>query len=201
MKSAAVAQVAQVAQVVEFYHQGLDHYFLTANPVEQAVVDSGAVGAWQRTGNTFPAGGSGEACRFYGSLSPGPNSHFFTADAAECAELKRLQAITPASQKRWNFEGNDFLATPAVNGGCPAGLLPVYRAYNNGFARGSTATIASPATGPTICIRYRPAGSPKESRCAHRCRKRACPRNSLHAATPIARTMSPISGTVPTWST
>ena len=133
-KSAAVAEVA--AQVVEFYHQGLDHYFLTANPAEQAVVDSGAVGAWQRTGNTFPAGGPAQVCRFYGSLSPGPNSHFFTADAAECAELKRIQATTPASQKRWNFEGDDFLTTPAVNGGCPAGLLPVYRAYNNGFARG-----------------------------------------------------------------
>jgi hypothetical protein len=47
-----------------------------------------------------------------------------------------LQASTPASQKRWNFEGNDFNTTPAVNGACAAGLVPVYRAYNNGSARG-----------------------------------------------------------------
>ena len=125
-----------VAQVVEYYHPGLDHYFITANPAEQAIVDSGAAGAWQRTGNAFAAGGSIRVCRFYGSLSPGPNSHFFTANAAECAGLKQLQATTPSTQKRWNFEGDDFSTTPAVNGGCPAGLLPVYRAYNNGPARG-----------------------------------------------------------------
>jgi hypothetical protein len=133
--TAAKSTVA-VGEVVEFYNAGLDHYFITANPAEQAVVDSGVVGVWRRTGNTFPAGGTSDVCRFYGSLAPGPNSHFFTANAAECADLKRLQTITPASQKRWNFEGNDFLTTPAVNGACPAGLLPVYRAYNNGFARG-----------------------------------------------------------------
>ena len=69
-------------------------------------------------------------------MSPGPNSHFYTADAAECAALKALQASTPATQKRWNFESNDFNTTPSVNGVCPAGLVPVYRAYNNGFARG-----------------------------------------------------------------
>jgi len=36
----------------------------------------------------------------------------------------------------WKFESNDFLTTPAVNGACPAPLVPVYRAYNNGFAKG-----------------------------------------------------------------
>ena len=140
-RSAAVAVATPAAaevipEVVEFHNAGLDHYFITANPAEQAMVDSGAVGAWQRTGNVFPAGGSGQACRFYGSLTPGPNSHFFTADPAECAELKRLQTVTPATQKRWNFEDNDFPTTPAVNASCPAGLMPVYRAYNNGYARG-----------------------------------------------------------------
>jgi hypothetical protein len=125
------------ATVVEYYHPVLDNYFITADPNEQAAVDAGAAGAdWRRTGGTFKAGGPNQVCRFYGSQSPGPNSHFYTADAAECAELKRLQAITPASQKRWNFESNDFNTTPAVNGACPAGLVPVYRAYNNGFARG-----------------------------------------------------------------
>ena len=123
-------------EVVEYFHPVLDHYFITADPVEQAAVDSGAAGAWQRTGNTFRTGGPSQVCRFYGSLSPGPNSHFYTADAAECAALKALQATTPSTQKRWNFESNDFLTTPAVNGACPAALVPVYRAYNNGFTRG-----------------------------------------------------------------
>ena len=132
---AAVA--SGVATVVEYYHTVLDNYFITADPVEQAAVDSGAAGAeWRRTGNGFRAGGASQVCRFYGSVSPGPNSHFYTADAAECAALKAMQASTPATQKRWNFESNDFNTTPAVNGACPAGLVPVYRAYNNGFARG-----------------------------------------------------------------
>ena len=122
--------------VVEYYNAGLDHFFITSDPAEQAAVDSGAAGPFKRTGNTFAAGGPNSVCRFYGSQSPGPNSHFYTADVPECADLKRLQTTTPASQKRWNFESNDFLTTSAVNGACSAGLVPVYRAYNNGFSKG-----------------------------------------------------------------
>jgi hypothetical protein len=131
------AASASKPTIVEYYLSSGDTYFITADPAEQAAVDSGAAGVeWGRTGGTFGAGGPNQVCRFYGSLSPGPNSHFYTANAAECADLKQLQASTPASQKRWNFESNDFNTTPAVNGACPAGLVPVYRAYNNGFTRG-----------------------------------------------------------------
>jgi hypothetical protein len=122
--------------IVEFYNTLLDHYFITADGNEVAAIDNGSAGpGWSRTGDTFKAGGDTFVCRFYGSLSPGPNSHFYTADADECAFLKQLQASTPATERRWNFESNDFSTTPAVNRACPAGLLPVYRAYNNGFAR------------------------------------------------------------------
>ena len=38
------------ADVVEYYHSTLDHYFITADAAEQAAVDSGAAGAWRRTG-------------------------------------------------------------------------------------------------------------------------------------------------------
>ncbi len=42
--------------------------------------------------------------------------------------------------KSWTFESLDFVSTPptagGVNGACPAGTAPVYRAYNNGYARG-----------------------------------------------------------------
>ena len=122
--------------VVEFYNTILDHYFITADAIEVAAIDNGSAGpGWSRTGDTFKAGGDTFVCRFYGSLSPGPNSHFYTADTGECAFLKQLQASTPATEKRWNFESNDFSTTPAVNRDCPAGLVPVHRAYNNGFAR------------------------------------------------------------------
>jgi len=129
------------AAVIEFYNPDLNNYFITADPVEQAFVDTGAVGRWQRTGNSFATGGPNQVCRFggNGNINPatgtfyGPNSHFYTADAAECAGLKAL--YTPTA-KSWKFESNDFLTTPAVNGTCATGLVPVYRAYNNGFARG-----------------------------------------------------------------
>lgn len=135
-----VAGYAQAA-VVEYFNPDLNNYFITADPVEQAFVDTGAVGRWQRTGNTFATGGPNQVCRFGGNsnVNPatgtfyGPNSHFYTADPAECAGLKAL--FTP-NAKSWKFESNDFLTTPAVNGTCPAPLVPVYRAYNNGFARG-----------------------------------------------------------------
>lgn len=123
--------------VVEFYNTNLDHYFITADPSEAAAIDNGSAGpGWRRTGSTFKSGGSTAVCRFYGSQSPGPNSHFYTVDPGECDYLKQLQANTPVTQKRWNFEKLDFVSTAPTNDTCAAGLVPIYQAYNNGFARG-----------------------------------------------------------------
>jgi len=123
--------------VVEFYNTTLDHYFITADANEAAAIDNGSAGpGWSRTGNSFRSGGNASVCRFYGSMSPGPNSHFYTVDADECSFLKQLQASTPATEKRWNFESLDFVSTASVSGACPTGTTPVYRAYNNGFSRG-----------------------------------------------------------------
>ena len=128
---------ALAADVVEFYNATLDNYFITANPIEAAAIDNGAAGpGWARTGDTFGAGGNAPVCRFYGSQSPGPNSHFYTVLAAECDALKQLQASTPLTQKRWNFESLDFFSTVPAGGGCFDGTTPVLRAYNNGFTRG-----------------------------------------------------------------
>ncbi|MBK9607014.1 MAG: hypothetical protein IPO58_11605 [Betaproteobacteria bacterium] len=127
--------------VVEFYNTSLDNYFITADPIEAAAIDNGAAGpGWIRTGNAFKSGGSASVCRFYGSISPGPNSHFYTVDPAECQSLKDQQF--PAGDPRkltiksWNFESLDFASTPSANQACPGGTVPVYRAYNNGFTRG-----------------------------------------------------------------
>jgi Repeat of unknown function (DUF5648) len=134
---ALTSGVAIAVSVVEFYNTNLDTYFLTADPNEAAAIDSGAAGpGWSRTGSNFNAGGPTPVCRFYGSLVPGPNSHFYTALADECAALKQLQAVTPPSQKRWNFESLDFATTVPAGGVCPADTRAVYRAYNNGFTRG-----------------------------------------------------------------
>jgi hypothetical protein len=123
--------------VFEFYNDLLDHFFITGSVAEKDAILGGSAGpGWALTGNAFSAGGAAAVCRFYGSVAPGPNSHFYTIDPAECQWLKDLQAITPPSEKRWNFEGNDFASTPPVAGQCPAATIAVYRAYNNGFARG-----------------------------------------------------------------
>ena len=122
--------------VVEYYFAAMDQYFITASGSDQALLDSGVAPGWSRTGEWFKQGGSTPVCRFYGSVSPGPNSHFYTAIQSECDLLRSLQASTPATQQRLNFESLDFTTTPAVNGTCVAGTIPVYRAYNNGAARG-----------------------------------------------------------------
>ncbi len=131
--------------VVEFYHAALDHYFITSDAAEAGGIDAGMAGAgWVRTGYSFtvwtPLGNpmAKDVCRFYGSPSPGPNSHFFSMSAWECEALHRLQKQTPASAPRWNFEAMVFQAEPIDpgTGACREGKRPVYRAYNAGFARG-----------------------------------------------------------------
>ncbi|ABA58603.1 Glycosyl hydrolase, BNR repeat [Nitrosococcus oceani ATCC 19707] len=133
--------------VTEFFNVDLGHYFMTASPEDVAIIEAGGAGpGWERTGHTFKAWsnlGSDVGvylCRFYGSVSPGPNSHFFTASPQECGFLLDLQAQTPPTVPRWNFEGDAFMAIPAQGKGdaqhCPEAFVPVYRAYNNGFARG-----------------------------------------------------------------
>ncbi len=127
--------------VIEYYIASLDHYFITGAASEQSVVDSGAVGPWVRTGTTFRTGGPTQVCRFYGNtgVNPatgaiyGPNSHFFTANEGECQGL--VGAFAP-NQASWKFESRDFATSLPTGGQCAAGMVPVYRAYNNGFARG-----------------------------------------------------------------
>lgn len=127
--------------VVEYFNADLDNYFITANPAEQAIVDSGAVGRWQRTGNAFRSAGPAQVCRFYGNAATntasgrpyGPNSHFYTIDQHECDGLK---AVFDAGAPSWRFESLDFSAAAFDGTHCAAGTVPVYRAYNNGQARG-----------------------------------------------------------------
>ena len=121
------------APVVEFYNTYLDHYFVSAGPGEIIAVDTGAAGSgWQRTGFGFRAyipeygvpANAIPVCRFYGTPGHGPNSHFYTASAAECEAVKR--------DPGWTYEGVAFYVNAQINDRCP-GSAAVYRAYNNGF--------------------------------------------------------------------
>ena len=101
--------------VVEFYNTNLNTYFITADSNEASAIDKGAAGpGWMRTGLTFKSGGSDFVCRFYGSPSPGPDSHFYTLSGSECSGLLQIQAVIPSTQKRWNFESLDFASTSRV---------------------------------------------------------------------------------------
>ncbi|MBK9606219.1 MAG: DUF1566 domain-containing protein [Betaproteobacteria bacterium] len=137
---------AQARQVVVEYLDTADfpdspggHFFYSSDPAEQAAVDAGAAGAFSRTGRQFMTGGTSPVCRFYGSMTPGPNSHFFTVEDAECSALKAAQlSPRPTTVQQWNYEGISYATTPATvaaNGtrSCPAYTLPLYRAYNNAF--------------------------------------------------------------------
>ena len=149
-----VAKVAGgIVEVVEYHNAALDHYFISADPGELAVLDGGAFGgAWKRTGATFPAwdvsgspAGTVPVCRFFGTdryrsngSRIGPNSHFYTADPAECDYVKvAWQSIANdgMSYAAWTFESNAFAVKLPVGGTCPAGTQALYRTYNDG-ARG-----------------------------------------------------------------
>ena len=135
--------------VIEFFNVDLGHYFITASASEAAGIDAGAAGpGWQRTGYNFlawqpTAFGIASAtlygvpqlahplCRFYGTPGIGPNSHFYTIDDAECAQVR--------TDPGWLFENLPFYAfrpQPGANAtNCPGELQPVWRAYNNRFAQ------------------------------------------------------------------
>ena len=121
---------------VEYFNPALGHYFITTLPIETAVLDSGSIAGWIRTGQWFwayPAsgnasGGRSPVCRFYGRPEAGLDSHFYSASPAECdAVLERFSSA-------WMLETSDLfdigLPDPSA-GACVAGTAPVYRLYND----------------------------------------------------------------------
>lgn len=141
--------VASPVPVFEFFQERLRHYFIAAGPDEIALLDAGGQGGWKRTGQRFRAWAgvsdappeARAACRFY---AQGPNSHFFTADASECASLRQLETTQRASLAPgksflgWSYEGTGFYTLTPQGGQCPPGTAQVYRDYNNRAALGDS---------------------------------------------------------------
>lgn len=119
-----------LVDVVEYYHAGFDHYFISALPADIAALDSGQLKGWARTGQVFkaydaPATGTSPVCRFYLPPAAG-DSHFYSASPAECAEVA---AKFPA----FSYESPSVmhLGLPdAATGACNPGWTPVYRLWN-----------------------------------------------------------------------
>jgi hypothetical protein len=123
---------ATIVQVEEFYHPGLDRYFLTADDAEKQRLDSGRLPGWERTGESFKAYGTGSrpggsinpVCRYYGDPERGVNAHFYSADAAECATV----FVTFSSD--WLLESDNVFQIDLpdkATGACPSGTVPIYR--------------------------------------------------------------------------
>ena len=128
--TAPSAPAAGEVIVNEFHRDANDHYFVTADAAETAMLDAGTVlRGWTRTGFAFKAWPAGSpfglaTCRFFGTPGVGPDSHFYTNSASECAIVRGNPA--------WSYEGIAFNAFPAVAADCPADRIPVTRLYNNG---------------------------------------------------------------------
>lgn len=126
----AVAATSVPTTVVEYYHQALDHYFITWMPDEIAKLDAGTViKGWARTGSTFPAYTTTQAttspvCRYYIPPALG-DSHFFGRGTVEC---------DATGQKNPSFVLEDstfmYMVMPSA-GACPANTLDVYRVFSN----------------------------------------------------------------------
>lgn len=122
--------VTDSPQAIEYHHATFDHYFLTALPDEIAKLDSGIISGWVRTGQSFgvyfeTSKATSAVCRFFSTAFGPKSSHFYTADAGECAKVQ--------SNRDWQFEGPVFnVEAPDLNGACPPSTQPVYRLYNNG---------------------------------------------------------------------
>ena len=116
--------------VMEFHNRDDGQYFLSADPAEIAFIDSGGLGSgWSRTGMQFNAwprdevrvAGALPVCRFFGTPGFGPNSHFFTADATECALVR--------TNPHWIDEGIAFRALLPAAGVCPTGDVTIQRLW------------------------------------------------------------------------
>jgi P pilus assembly chaperone PapD len=120
----------ETVDLVEYHHPEWDHYFVTSNVDEISKLDTGVTQGWWRTGQQFKAYSSGVesgtyVCRFFSTAFAPRSSHFYTSSPEECAVV--------SGSPDWELEGEVFnLAEPFVDGTCTAGLLPVYRLYNDG---------------------------------------------------------------------
>ena len=117
--------------VIEFYHAGMDHFFISSLAAEIDALDSGRYPGWERTGEYFHAFpqqvplGTSPVCRFYIPPAYG-DSHFFSASPAECAATR---AKFP--QLAYETDAAFFIYSPDAQGNCPSTTVPVYRLWSH----------------------------------------------------------------------
>lgn len=124
----ALAPDIEVA--IEYYHQVYDHYFITHNAEQIAILDKGdVIMGWTRTGQSFKVwtvarADTSPVCRFYIPPAKG-DSHYYGRDPVECN-------ATAAREPTFINEDPQFfhIVLPTA-GACPAGTRNVYRTFSN----------------------------------------------------------------------
>lgn len=127
---------AGTVRAIEYWHEALAHYFITADDNEIWLLDAQLFAGWIRTGESidvYPPGagtpeGASPVCRYYGRPVPGFDTHFYSASPAEC------QAVADRFGDVWQLESPEVFALrrpDPVDGSCPEGSKPVYRFFNS----------------------------------------------------------------------
>jgi len=116
--------------VIEYFHEGFGHYFMTSDTDDISKLDNGTTIGWTRTGFQFnayatPGDDTSPVCRFFSTAFAPKSSHFYTPFAFECAKVQ--------ANSDWTLENTAaFHIVDTTDGSCVAGTKPVYRLYNNG---------------------------------------------------------------------
>lgn len=122
--------------LTEYYHAGLDYYFLTGDNNNKAILDG--LADWRRSGSeirlyavptvdTVPL----ERHFFARVAKAGTRgSHFFTASSSDQALMTSVNPTNAAVDAKPYLEGIEGHAVPKLaNGNCPTGSSPIYRAF------------------------------------------------------------------------
>ena len=157
----------------EFYNRSQDKFFMTSDPVEIALLPSSAFPGWLPTGEGFNAISADAAaaavksvavptspvCRFYIPPEHG-DSHFFSADPAQCQQVLDLRATNPSFSGYIEETANAFLVylPDLVTGACPAGTIPIYRLWNRRFDSNHRYTANPSIKAQMVAKGYAPEG-------------------------------------------
>jgi Domain of unknown function (DUF5666) len=122
--------------VVEYFHRGTAHYFMTGSAAEQRLLDSPALrGDFARSGRTFSAWSPQAADRPADAVAvmrffqPKVASHVYTSHAVDIAALRAYPQ--KADGTGFSDEGIAFFAMQAIDQRCATGTKAIYRSYNN----------------------------------------------------------------------
>lgn len=129
-----VMSVGEKSQIVEYYHDGLQHYFITSNIFEIEKLDTGVLAGWARTGVVTVGYTSlvanpllSPTCRYYGLPSAGLNTHFYSNSLQECAHVS---ATWPTLWVEETPRAFDVIHLSPETQSCPVDTVKAIRFFN-----------------------------------------------------------------------